>query len=275
MRGLIAAAVMLLIAGSACSSVPEPTPTPTPEPTETPTVAFTLVPTQTPTDLPTLTPTPTETAAASATPTPDPLTPQVTILPVISTNITAPVTLTLPEGWEVVVNGASIPLPQADGFSMVPFATYRGPVEGGTGYITLIWGFSNMATTRPTEGAAPRIDLWADGLRLLFFALLDPDCNIGRDSEPGQYNVGQRESVGSGFWAVDCGESLPDDDIQPSPDVQGWFAGFQEGGLNFMFYAYVEPREAIVSGQSELQAILDTVNVDLSLLEAFRATPER
>lgn len=263
LRLMLIGLVLLLAACDALSPAPTAPPTPT--------ATLTLVPTATPTDLPTAAPT------ATATPEPSPqadVTPTDEFVPLIITDIQAPITLALPEDWETLTDRSSLPLPEASGFSMVPFAAYRGPVTGGTGYITLFWGFTNVAPAFPAEGGTVPVNLWADGLRLLLFALLEPDCNVGRDPEPSLYRVGDGDAIGSGFWAVDCGASSVDDDIQPSPDVQGWFAGFQEDGLNFMFYAYVEPREAIVSAQADLQAILDTVRVDTSVLDPFKVTPE-
>jgi hypothetical protein len=267
-RLLLLGAVWALTACDVLS--PEPTPTQT---LPTSTATLTLVPTFTATDPPTAIPTATPTVIPS--PETADAAGQETIVPLITTDITAPITLELPTGWQTLTDSSSLPLPEESGFSMVPFAAYRGPVTGGTGYITLFWGFSNVVPAIPVEGGGVSINLWADGLRLLLFALLEPDCNVGRDPEPTVYRVGDGDAIGSGFWAVDCGDSSLDDDILPSPDVQGWFAGFQEDGLNFMFYAYVEPREAIVSAQAELQAILDTVRVDTSTLDPFKVTPER
>jgi len=233
----------------------------------------TAVPTSTDTPQPTLTQAPT------LAPTLDPnltLTPPIaTIEPVFGTNLEAPINITLPEGWVTVTTNAALPLPEGDTFSILPFAAFRGPVSGGTatGYITLVWGFQNVVSGIPIQGTPMPVDLWADGLRLLLFALLEPDCNVGRDPKQ-DYRVGDYAAVGGAFWAVDCGESVADDDIPPAPDIQGWFAGFKEGGFNFMFYAYVEPRESIVTAQAELQAILDSVTLDFSKLEeSLAATP--
>ncbi len=237
----------------ALTAVPTSTDTPQPQPTviETPTLAPTLDPNLT------LTP------------------PIATIEPVFGTNLEAPINITLPDGWVTVTTNAALPLPEGDTFSILPFAAYRGPVSGGagTGYITLVWGFQNVVSGIPIQGTPAPVDLWADGLRLLLFALLEPDCNVGRDPKQ-EYRVGPYTAVGGAFWAVDCGDSSADDDIAPAPDVQGWFAGFKEGGFNFMFYAYVEPRESIVTAQGELQAILDSVTMDFSKLEeSLAATP--
>lgn len=237
------------------------------------TLALTAVPTSTDTPQPqptvTQTPTPAPTLDPNLTLTP----PAATVEPVFGTNLEAPLNITLPDGWVTITTNAALPLPEGDTFSILPFAAYRGPVSGGTGYITLLWGFQNVVSGIPIQGTPMPVDLWADGLRLLLFALLEPDCNVGRDPKQ-DYRVGDYAAVGGAFWAVDCGDSSVDDEIAPSPDIQGWFAGFKEGGFNFMFYAYVEPRESIVTAQAELQAILDSVTMDFSKLEeSLAATP--
>lgn len=267
---------MMLLGGAMCIAACGAEPSPTAMPTQAPVQAVTLVPTATDTAQPTVTPTQL-TATPTITPTLDPnltLTPPlVTIEPVFGTNMEAPVNITLPEGWEVITTNSALPLPEGETFTLLPFAAYRGPVAGGTGTITLIWGFQNVVSGFPIQGTPAAVDLWSDGLRLLLFALLEPDCSVGRDPRQ-DYPVGAYAAVGGAFWAVDCGESLADDDIPPSPDIQGWFAGFKEQGINFMFYAYVEPREAITVAAPELQAILDTIVIDFTKLErSMGSTP--
>jgi hypothetical protein len=43
------------------------------------------------------------------------------------------------------------------------------------------------------------------------------------------------------------------------PDTRGWFVGLSAEGLNYVFYLFSDPIGAMDTGQSELQAILDTL----------------
>lgn len=270
--------LMMLLGGVMCIAACGADVPPTPMATQPQVEAVTLVPTATDTAQPTVTAVQ-PTATATITPTLDPnltLTPPLlTIEPVFGTNMEAPLNITLPQGWEVITTNSALPLPEGETFSLLPFAAYRGPVAGGTGTgnITLLWGFQNVVSGFPIQGTPASVDLWSDGLRLLLFALLEPDCNVGRDPRQ-DYTVATYAGVGGAFWAVDCGESVADDAIPPAPDIQGWFVGFNEQGINFMFYAYVEPREAITVAAPELQAILDTVVIDFTKLErSMGSTP--
>ena len=70
---------------------------------------------------------------------------------------------------------------------------------------------------------------------------------------------------GTRFSAVDCPEL---------PDTRGWFAGVQEGGINFVFYAFADPIDALSSGQETLQAVLDSVTFAVPAPAEATATPE-
>ena len=50
----------------------------------------------------------------------------------------------------------------------------------------------------------------------------------------------------------------------------GMFVGVEEGGLNFVFYVYANPIDAMDSAESELQTILDSVTFHV---EEFLVTP--
>jgi hypothetical protein len=119
----------------------------------------------------------------------------------------------------------------------------------------LLWGFPSLVPTNALDpasallGTAPAPDLFADGLRLLRLAVIEPACNIGTDLRR-DYRVGGLAAVGTQFAAVDCPQEA---------DTRGWFAGVQSGGLNFIFYVYADPITAMDMGRDELQAILDTV----------------
>jgi hypothetical protein len=100
-------------------------------------------------------------------------------------------------------------------------------------------------------------DLWSDGLRILNLAVVEQGCTVGTDLKR-SYRIGLLSGTGTQFSAVNCPEL---------PDTRGWFAGVQEKGLNFVFYAYVEGAE-VMSNQSldafraasdQMQAILDTI----------------
>jgi hypothetical protein len=187
----------------------------------------------------------------------------IEVEPVVITDMAAPIHIELPEGW--LLGHAALPLQSSEegAIAIIPFSVYAGPVTGGTGYIIVLWAFPNIAPVAPVMQGTPQINLWADGLRLLYLAVMEEGCEIGRDTER-PFPVGDYEAMGAYFAAVNCPEL---------PDTQGWFAGLQEEGLNFMFYAYVEPRGAIEGpARRELQAILNTVEVDLELLPEQQGT---
>jgi hypothetical protein len=133
--------------------------------------------------------------------------------------------------------------------------------------IVLLWGFPNIGDPFPDNGSPVAPDLWVDGLRLLRIAVLEQGCNIGT-GEQRSYRVGLLLGTGAQFSAVECPEL---------PGTRGWFAGVQEKGLNFVFYAYaegepvVDPAHIEVFNQAaqEMQAILDTVRFRVP-----EATPE-
>lgn len=158
-----------------------------------------------------------------------------------------PLEIDLPSGWQAGYN--TLLLQDIDAPRPVPFAVYTGPVTGGTGTIVLLWGFPNLVlgAALPSETVTP--DLWMDGTRLLRLAILEEGCNIGTDLRM-QYSVGGLAAIGTQFAAVDCPELA---------DTRGWFAGLRQFNLNFIFYVFTEPIEAMDVADDELQTILDTV----------------
>jgi hypothetical protein len=79
--------------------------------------------------------------------------------------------------------------------------------------------------------------------------MVEQGCNAGTDLQR-TYEVGGRSGSGTQFAIVDCPET---------PDTRGWFVGLQEDGLNFVFYVYADPIEAMDVAEEELQAVLDSV----------------
>lgn len=238
--------------------VAAPAPTETAIPSVTPTLVASSTPTLQPTGTATtIVETATITPVESESPTPLP----VTVVPVIQTDLVAPVRMQLPDNW-LSGNGA-LPLQEGIGIDIgfVPFSVYTGPVTGGEATITLIWGFRNITPAVPIPGQEGQVDLWLDGLRLLYTAVLESECTIGRD-ERRTFSIGGREAIGGYFAADNCPEL---------PDTRGWFVVLQEEDINFAFYVYTEPMEVMDGeGRQELQAILDSVTIDMSLLP----TPE-
>ncbi len=208
----------------------------------------TLVPSSTPTLEATQTALPTLTATLPA--------PDATEEPTIVMQITQlagigdppPLDMTFPPGWGYRYDNYA--LPDVDGMRSVPIAYYEGPVTGGTGKILIFWAFPNMVDpfTQPGEPVA-EADLWSDGLRLFRLAMVDRGCNSGTDLQR-TYRIGNQSASGTQFSIIDC----PD-----SPDTRGWFAGVQVKEINFVFFVYAEPIEAMTAADDELQAILDTV----------------
>ncbi len=234
--------LILLIALFVGGCAPAPTPTLTPVPTETatPPPPPTLPPTPTsppPTIARTALPTLTPTGEAAAPPTPYATRQQV------EEGVAPPLDITLPEGWQY---GYGV-LPIRDALTGgVPVAIYTGPLPDlpeATGSVVILWNF-------PSISASATPDLWADGLRFLRGALLDPSCNIGTDLTR-SFSVGPHDAaVGTYFQAVGC---------QGEADTAGWFAGVQEQGGNYVFYAYVEPIAQYNAAIPTLQAILESV----------------
>jgi protein-disulfide isomerase len=196
-------------------------------------------------------------------------TPEVTpevieISPLQGDRIEPPVTLALPQGWAWGYD--TLLLQDIDGVRTIPFAIYQGPVTGGMGTIVLLWGFPNLVSVEnPLLVGTVEPNLWSDGLRLLRLAVIEDGCNIGTDLRR-DYSIGGLTAVGTQFSAVDC---------PALTDTRGWFAGLQQNNLNFIFYAYTEPLDAM-SGAAvdELQAILDSITFQPLASVAPEATPE-
>ncbi|MBK9746675.1 MAG: thioredoxin domain-containing protein [Chloroflexi bacterium] len=160
-----------------------------------------------------------------------------------------PLELDLPAGWGRAYS--TVVLTDIDAVRNIPFALYQGPVTGGTGSIIVLWAFPNLlpAGNPFAQETAVAPDLYLDGTRLLRLAVVEERCNIGTDLRR-EYSIGGLAAVGTSFAAVDC---------PGQPDTRGWLAGLQQFNLNFLFYVYTDPIEAMDAAQSELQAILDTV----------------
>lgn len=171
----------------------------------------------------------------------------VTIQPLMDSAIQPPIEIDLPDNW--AVGYATLLIEDPDGARAVPAAIYSGPVSDGLGTIVLLWGFPNVLA--PASGDAPlQIDHYLDGLRLLRLAVVEAGCNIGVGLKQ-DYVIGGLAAAGTTFAAVDC----PD-----LSDTRGWFAGLRQYGLNFVFFAFTEPIEAMDgAAPAELQAIFDTV----------------
>ncbi len=210
----------------------------------------------------------TATATAVVTATPPPTqTPIVVTLPALAgERIPPPLDITLPDNWRTVGYDVLI-VSDVDTIRGLPLAVYQGPVTGGLGTIVVLWGFPNIGDPFPDGAATAAPDVWSDALRLLRLAVLEQGCNVGTDAQR-SYRVGLLAAVGTPFSAVDCPEL---------PNTRGWFAGLQERGLNFVFYAYVEGQQLVDPQQvtafntaaREMQAVLDTVRFRIP-----EATPE-
>jgi hypothetical protein len=177
--------------------------------------------------------------------------------------ITPPIHIDLPRDW--LFGYDTLLVPDLDGLRPVPFALYTGPVDGGQGFIVLLWGFPNITSGSPASDHYGQTNLWIDGLRLLRLVILEQGCNIGTDLQR-EYPLGDRTAAGTQFAAIDCPEL---------PDTRGWFAGTSQSGVNFLFYMYTDPIEAMDgTAPAAMQAILDTVRIDLDLLAQPEVTPE-
>lgn len=185
------------------------------------------------------------------------LTPEiVTLEPLMGDQVPPPFTITLPAGW--LSGFDTLVLQDVDAIRNIPFALYQGPVTGGTGTLVVMWGFPNLITGGMDAfmaGEPLTPDLYADGSRLLRLAVVEEGCNVGTDLRR-SYPIGGLEAVGTQFAAVGCPELA---------DTRGWFAGLQQFSLNFVFYAYAEPIEAVPAAEPELQAILDTITFVLPI----------
>lgn len=171
----------------------------------------------------------------------------ITLPPVQNQEIPPPLELALPDGWRV--RHDTLLLGDVDAMRSVPFSYYTGPVTGGMGSVVLLWGFPNLVAGNPFDASSLQVDLFTDGLRLLRLAVIEQGCNIGTDLRR-EYSIGGLTAVGTQFSAVTCPETN---------DTRGWFAGLQQNGINFIFFAFTDPIEAIDGARPELQAILDSV----------------
>ncbi len=191
--------------------------------------------------------TPSAPVEATAEATPDELV--VTVQPLLGQKIDPPLDITLPRGWKF--GSDTLVLRDVDvDMRTIPLAVYSGPVTGGTGTIVLLWGFPSLVAGNPFSATPVQPDIWADGLRLLRLAVIEEGCNIGTDLRA-QYSIGGLTAVGTQFSAVDCPQLA---------DTRGWFAGVRISGINFVFYTFTDPIDAMNSAQPELQDILDTVS---------------
>ena len=260
-RLLIVASMLLLAACEATVPAPQASLSPdTPRPPAgTPPTSVspteTRVPTNTPRAIPpSVTPIPPTVSAE-----PEATRIVVTISPLLQTDIVPPVRLNLPSGWNLVSDAKMLPA-AADEMSVVPFGYYSGPVPGGTGVVTILFGFNSIVP----EFGDRTLNVYADALRMLLFAVIEPTCEYSFEEER-TFSVGGRTARGTVYSANQCPDNLP--------SIHGWFAALNVDGLNFAFYAYTEPIEAMTSAtRSELQAILDSVEFDFSLLPT--AAPE-
>ena len=171
----------------------------------------------------------------------------ITVEPLLGQRIPPPLTIELPRGWRV--GHDTLLLEDVDALRNIPFSVYTGPVSGGTGTIVLLWAFPNLVAGNPLTGSAVTPDLYLDGTRLLRLAILEESCNVGTDLRR-EYSVGGLAATGTQFAAVDCDEL---------PNTRGWFAGLQQFNLNFVFYVFTDPIDAIDTAEDELQEILDSV----------------
>lgn len=236
-----------LLTGCGGAQIATTTPTATPVPTDTATARPSATPTWTPSPLPALTATPlpsltpTDASAPPASPTPPEVLTAVEGVP-------PPFDIMLPEGWRAAYSVLPMRGPVIAGD--IPLAIYGGPVVDeaageliANGWIVVLWAFPSMSL----DGTP---DLWADGLRFLRAALLDPSCNIGTD-QPQYFAVGGRDDATGTYWqAVTC---------QGEADASGWFAGLNEQGGNYVFFAGVEPPASFYAAQPVLQSALDSI----------------
>lgn len=207
-------------------------------------------------------------AAAQETPTPSPppeLTPTETPLPLnplTGEDTPPPIEIDLPEGWQVGYDG--FVFNDIGELRVVRFALYTGPLTtDSVGFIVVLWGFTNITAANPITGTG-EINLYLDGLRLLRLVLMETECNIGTDLQQ-DYAIGDRTGRGTQFSAVECPNT---------PDAAGWFSGLQVDGMNFVFYAFVEPVDTFYEAHPHLQDILDTVEFTVEDWLQPEVTPE-
>lgn len=274
---------VLLLCLAACSGAPAPTATAAPSPVPSLTTTgesdvqaavngtlTALAPTtQALSTLDTPNPERTFVADFTLTPTEAPLV--ITLPPTTGDKVPPPIDISLPQGWKSGYDAQVLADVEPNKFRIIPVAVYSGPITGGTGTIIIYWGFPNLVTPTTDVMAqaamgmtlAPDVapDLWSDGVRLLRSAVIESDCNIGVDVRRA-YRVGLLSAEGTQWSAVSCKSGLP--------DTRGWFAGLNEQGVNFVFYVYSDPINAMDTSAGELQAILDTVRFHV---ETMTLTP--
>lgn len=249
--GMFLAIALAACGGESDASPPSPTSVP---PTLLPTLTWTPLPTN-----PTVPLEPTE--IQGPTPTPEP-TAQILVDLAEGQEIDPPVRIALPEGWQQY-NRVQLYKDLDGNLRLVPATIYVGPVTSGTGYIVLLWAFENVVTYNPVTGAPGELNLHADGLRLLRFVVLEPGCVVGTDVER-EFEVGGLPATGTFFSAIGCEETV---------DTRGWFAVLQQDNVNFAFYVYTEPLEAMNGiAMAELERILDTVTFHVQEM-ILAATP--
>jgi hypothetical protein len=170
-------------------------------------------------------------------------------------------TINLPAGWQVGYQ--MVPLRTTLAETMMSIAIYRGPLQGGTATILVLWGFPNIApppTIAPLPGTptaepdASSMDLtsqmlWTDGLRLLQGTVVDITCNVGTAGVR-NFAVGGVQGVGTYFNINQC---------QDEPDTAGWFVGVNPFGHSYLFYIYIEPITAYNDARGDMQKLLDSV----------------
>jgi hypothetical protein len=263
MTRLVLVALMLLLAAcEATVQAPPPSLDPnTPQPpVGTPSTSTVPPATRVPTNTPQAAP-PTLTPQPSATISNEPTLETLALNPRVGTDLEPPIRIDLLDGWTVVSD--ALMLPDFGELTVVPFAFYSGPVAGGTGNIAILYGFENLVP----EFGDRTPNVYADALRLLLFAVIEPTCEYSFEEER-QFFVGDRQARGTVYAADTCPEDLP--------SLSGWFAALNVDGLNFAFYAYVEPIAGLsAASRGELQSILDSVEFDFSLLSTIEpaATP--
>lgn len=206
------------------------------------------------------------------TPQPQPITPTPTsapmiIEPLLGLGVQPPFEITLPEGWVLVLRDTyayrDILGDDIDGqLETLPIDVYIGPVLEGeaVGWLVVVWGYDSLIPFDPelsNEEMSLRAS-WLNGLRMLQFVTFDARCNIGTAPQQ-DYTIGELPAIGTSFSAVDCPFE--------QPDTRGWFAALNIDGLNFAFYAYVDPIQPPGSlALDELQAIMDTVVFDVGAI---------
>lgn len=202
--------------------------------------------------------------AQTSTPTPDPeATPDVddvvfVIEPSQDDAIDPPISITLPEGW--IAQNGTVLIQDIIGLRLLPFTAYIGEINGGVGFIILLWGFESIGIANDLlSDEDDLVNSFLDGLRLLRLAVVEPQCNVGTDVQR-DYRIGDKTALGTGFAAVNCPETA---------DTRGWFAGLNVDGFNFAFYIFAEPIGAMDGAENDLQAILDTVEFHI---DEFLAT---